>query len=373
MRILFSGESLYPPESGGDISALTLLKELAKNRNYKVEAIFTGKKDEIDEYKGIKFYRKGTVFSSFPSWAKRYFLNKKWFKVLDEHLKKNKYDWIITQAVLSPASVITAKKNDMKVMLFIRGYENFCISHFRDSGTIKKHNCWKCASWKYKIQYPFFKEVIKWHKKALKQADIIVANSKFVKKVAGNYDVKVDDVIYPVIELKNYKTVRKKAEYITLITPTKRKGVDIFLKIADGLPNKKFLVVGRGEMDNELKKRNNIKCVYWTNDMKKIYSRTKILLVPSIWLEPFGRVVVEAMCNDIPCIVSNIGGLPEAVGNAGIIISDIFNIQKWTGAIKKMEDEKNYQMYSKKSKEQAKKFDYKIEYKKFDNILNKSK
>jgi glycosyltransferase involved in cell wall biosynthesis len=45
----------------------------------------------------------------------------------------------------------------------------------------------------------------------------------------------------------------------------------------------------------------------------------KYLLVPSSWEEPFGIVALEGMaCGCIP-IVSNSGGLPEAIGDAGIV------------------------------------------------------
>ena len=44
------------------------------------------------------------------------------------------------------------------------------------------------------------------------------------------------------------------------------------------------------------------------------------ILVPSLWEEPFGIVVLEGMaCGCLP-IVSDGGGLPEAVGQAGIIV-----------------------------------------------------
>ena len=39
---------------------------------------------------------------------------------------------------------------------------------------------------------------------------------------------------------------------------------------------------------------------------------TRILLVPSLWGEAFGLVVVEAMLRGIPVLASNVGGLVEA-------------------------------------------------------------
>ena len=44
------------------------------------------------------------------------------------------------------------------------------------------------------------------------------------------------------------------------------------------------------------------------------FALTRILLVPSVWDEPFGRVAAEAMINAIPPLVSNRGSLPHVVG-----------------------------------------------------------
>jgi glycosyltransferase involved in cell wall biosynthesis len=46
----------------------------------------------------------------------------------------------------------------------------------------------------------------------------------------------------------------------------------------------------------------------------------KFIFVPSLWEEPFGNVALEGLaCGCIP-IVSNGGGLPDAVGDAGIVV-----------------------------------------------------
>lgn len=54
------------------------------------------------------------------------------------------------------------------------------------------------------------------------------------------------------------------------------------------------------------------------DDLVTCLNRHKFLLVPSLWEEPFGNVVLEGMaCGCLP-IASNGGGLPDAVGKAGI-------------------------------------------------------
>ncbi len=57
-----------------------------------------------------------------------------------------------------------------------------------------------------------------------------------------------------------------------------------------------------------------------TNDMRPVYGRARVLLAPSLWWECAGRVAVEAMINGIPAIVTDRGGLPEMIGNAGVKI-----------------------------------------------------
>ncbi|MEP6747113.1 MAG: glycosyltransferase family 4 protein [Bacteroidota bacterium] len=52
--------------------------------------------------------------------------------------------------------------------------------------------------------------------------------------------------------------------------------------------------------------------------LSRSLNRHRFLLVPSAWEEPFGNVVLEGMaCGCVP-IASDGGGLPEAVGNAGL-------------------------------------------------------
>ena len=48
-----------------------------------------------------------------------------------------------------------------------------------------------------------------------------------------------------------------------------------------------------------------------------------IIIIPSIWEEPFGLVAAEAMSNGIAIIASDIGGIPEILKKNGILIKNI--------------------------------------------------
>ena len=56
-------------------------------------------------------------------------------------------------------------------------------------------------------------------------------------------------------------------------------------------------------------------------DPRTLFSMIDFLVVPSVWEEPLGRVVHEAMAFGVPCIASDVGGIPEIVkeGSTGFL------------------------------------------------------
>ena len=139
------------------------------------------------------------------------------------------------------------------------------------------------------------------------------------------------------------------------------------------MPDHDFLIVGGVDKIwvDKFKSQKNVRYVPWTDSMKNIYKKTKLLLVPSTWPEPFGRVVLEAEINGVPVISSRVGGLPEAVGDGGETIIDNENPKKWVEQIKHVLDEDNYLKYSKKAIKHAKKFLKEAQMKKFLNAITK--
>jgi glycosyltransferase involved in cell wall biosynthesis len=69
-----------------------------------------------------------------------------------------------------------------------------------------------------------------------------------------------------------------------------------------------------------------------------VYGRASVLFAPAIWPEPFGRVFVEAGMHGVPSVASSSGGAPEAVGEGGFFVHDLFNTDAWVAALRKAAD-----------------------------------
>ena len=189
----------------------------------------------------------------------------------------------------------------------------------------------------------------------------IVCNSEFMAKRVNRITGRVAHVIYPSLEGK-FAVTGDPLGYITMINPNPVKGIEIFLEIAARLHKEKFLLVeswtlGQTELLALQKKIADLPNVHFLRrvaDIQVIYRQTKLLLVPSVWEEAFGRVVIEAQSCRIPAIVSSRGGLPEALGKGGICVMDYLNIDAWITAIRQVTDDTiAYENFSKRAYEHA--------------------
>jgi non-ribosomal peptide synthetase component F/glycosyltransferase involved in cell wall biosynthesis/acyl carrier protein len=103
---------------------------------------------------------------------------------------------------------------------------------------------------------------------------------------------------------------------VTLINPCAVKGLSIFLELARSLPDVRFAAVptwGTTPADREaLGALPNVTLLAPEDEIDRIYQRTRVLLMPSLWEEAFGVTAVEAMLRGIPVLASAVGGLPEA-------------------------------------------------------------
>jgi glycosyltransferase involved in cell wall biosynthesis len=103
------------------------------------------------------------------------------------------------------------------------------------------------------------------------------------------------------------------------------KGVDTLLRAASmlNIPYR-LLIAGKGNYEPELKTlaQNLSVNVQWLGQIDwipKLFSDADIAVFPSSWAEAFGLVIVEAMSCGTCVIASDVGGIPEVVGDAGLL------------------------------------------------------
>jgi len=117
-----------------------------------------------------------------------------------------------------------------------------------------------------------------------------------------------------------------------------RKGVltlvDAFTKLA--IPSAKLILIGSGPLEQQIRRyvqshpqlqgRAILVGAIPHDRIPSYLSILDILVLPSLttptWKEQFGRVLIEAMVLGVPVIGSNSGGIPEVIGDAGLIFSE---------------------------------------------------
>lgn len=149
--------------------------------------------------------------------------------------------------------------------------------------------------------------------------------------------------VHPPVDPADYRTDRG-----GLITQVNLfKNGHMLFTLAAMMPDRKFLAVlgGYGDQGLPTEVPENVEVVDPTDDVVwGIYARTRILLVPSVY-ESWGRVALEAASSGIPVIASQLPGLQEAMGCAGIY-RDPGYPRQWAAAITALDDPHTYSAYS---------------------------
>lgn len=143
-----------------------------------------------------------------------------------------------------------------------------------------------------------------------------------------------DRVIPNYFDPEDFQFTETKQEYILYLGRiTYAKGVTIAVKVADAL-NMKLIIAGQGEVTWDPDKgylkglefevtSPNIE--YWgfadTETRKMLLSNAKMVMVPSLYMEPFGGVNVEAQLSGTPVLATNWGAFPETIidGKTGFL------------------------------------------------------
>jgi glycosyltransferase involved in cell wall biosynthesis len=143
------------------------------------------------------------------------------------------------------------------------------------------------------------------------------------------------------IDFERVRATSREPLYVTFVNPSYEKGVYVFARLADELgrrrPDIPLLVVeGRGteqtlvECGPDLRAHGNVFVMSHTTDPRHFWGVTRLCVMPSLWWENQPLVAVEAMVNGVPVLGSDRGGIPEALGDGGIVLNLPSRLTPWT-------------------------------------------
>ncbi|MBD3282050.1 MAG: glycosyltransferase [Candidatus Portnoybacteria bacterium] len=219
---------------------------------------------------------------------------------------------------------------------------------------------------------PFFVNYIRlWDKEASFRVDKFISNSKFVARRIKKYYNRDAKVIYPPVDLDDFKFRPEKGDYFLLVGRlVAYKRIDIAIKAFNKL-RMPLKIIGGGRERKRLEKiaGDNIEFVGEVSrkEVEDYYRRCKALIFPQE--EDFGIVALEAMACGKPVVAYGRGGVLESVeeGKTGIFFNEQ-NPKSLIDAIRSF-DESRFD--SNKIREHVLKFDKSIFKEKIKNFIKK--
>ncbi|MBI2105983.1 glycosyltransferase family 4 protein [Candidatus Woesearchaeota archaeon] len=330
---------------GAEVSTKLLAEGLTKLGNKVIIA-------SSDEYYGIDT-KKFKKFDRIPVFR---FQEAYLSRFLSKIIKEEKIDLIYAHDRLtSIPAILAAKKNKIKSIVHFRDYWFACPysnclapDNFEydkcDLRIILKH--FKAKRWLidlYKLIY------LKRARKILITADLKFALSEAVKKRLEINNIKDSRIITSARKFhdfdgnkenikRKYNLKKKVITFIgSLIYP---KGIMNMIKIMPEILNENisFLIVGDGPLLEEIRNKN-IPGIVLTGrlkaeEMPDVYAASDLILLPSVWQEPFSGILHEAAAAKKAILASNTGGSRDAMTEEELIEAN--NLGEWKKRIKEL-------------------------------------
>lgn len=323
--------SYYSPDivGGAEISTQVLAESLRDEFEVYILTSSNHKEEIInDDINGVKVYRipnsnlycalddyKPNIMSKLY-WHYRNLFNKKQKRLINDIITKIQPDIIHTQNLNGIGTYIweLAKKNNCKVIHTLRDYQ---LSNPTTYGAfnfiIRAINRYRTKNVDYIIG---ISEYIL--KEFLKDKFFLNSNSKIIYNTINNQML---------TDIKQVKNSAIKVGYFGRIEL--EKGVRFFLDSMIEMSSmvvSEIIIAGTGTIEKELIREYALdsrvkflgKLSFEETQEKMAY--VDLVIVPSLWPEPFGRVLIESYRQGTPVIATNVGGIPEIMYNKEFIV-----------------------------------------------------
>lgn len=234
-------------------------------------------------------------------------------------------DIILSATSALPAALAVSRDRARPAGAFIRAFENFSRdAHGRVSASAR------LAAATRTILLGAYGET------ALRRLNFVLPNSEFMQGVTAKVAPSVaSHVVYPPIDLSPAPArLPRHAATVVMVGTGEHKGTRLFEALAARLPMLRFRMVGVPRVDEAVSVTANLTKVGWTDIDEEFRHKADIVLVPSLWEEPFGRVAIEALASGAIVLASNIGGLPEALDYQDRLLLQPDDVDAWEARLR---------------------------------------
>lgn len=333
MKIIIFNTLYYPYQIGGAERSVQLLAESLNNNGDEVTVVTLHDGNDVEQvnYNGVDVVKLPLLNSYWPwgdvqgrltklFWHIRDIYNNKMLEVITNRFANETYDVVHTNNLcgFSVAVWEWAKERNFPIVHTARDYYlmNPNAKLFRKG---ENHSPKTIDS----LAFSFIK------KREARKVTKFVGISQYIKKLHVQNDFfrnDISEVIYNSIDITRTlgpdKRKYKDGGMVTfgyLGRIEENKGIEFLLNALDklGRDDLNLLVAGKGD-DEYLRflerkySKINFKFI-GTVKINDFFPQIDYLITPSLWNEPFGRVVVEANSFGIPVLGSSRGGIPEII------------------------------------------------------------
>lgn len=370
MKVLFVSE-YYPPKimGGGEINVELIVNALAK-KNIEV-VVLTSYHPELEkmEKRGkVTIHRRlktGKNPSAITENVKRSLLFPK--SVVEEVNKIVKKEQIEAIHFIGTSIIAAPQLKMLGIPLFatIESYPTLCpkgdrIFHGKSECTIKCSfteflSCQRDSveigkmknEWYLKYNLPALFYIYQYYyrlNQALSHCNLI-AISEYVHgllRQQGHESVVIPNILPFEMFTQKVKNEARKNEKIKILylgSLIKSKGAEVLAEAVQGL-DCEVEMYGEGILKEALKIKIQQGQLPITihpqvpyTEIPALYAQADIIVFPSLWPEPFGRIAIEAMAAGKPVIGSSIGGIKETITEGTGILIDPGNVEQLREAI----------------------------------------
>jgi len=361
MRILIVNTLYHPYQVGGAEQSVQLLAEGLARRGHRVTVACTSPKDDLETraVNGVSVHGIPLKNVYWPFDDQKQPALKPVWHVLDSHnpWMRREVDHLLDAEApdvmhthnlggFTTAVWEAAASRDLPLVHTIRDYNLICPRNMFRNGSNCTSQCWSCRpfAWPRRVRSEAVSAVVGISQFILDRhrqygyfdgvdRQVVIHNpSPLVRSEAGSGEAAAEtseetvDALEQGVTPANCVGRRLRVGFLGRLSP--QKGVEDLLdatRSPDDLPvDVKIGGTGADDYVDDLQQtyqdQSHVQFLGFVNPAS-FFAEIDVLVVPSKWYEPFGRVVVEAYAFGVPVIAARSGGLPEIVeeGRTGLL------------------------------------------------------